>query len=309
MRAWRVLVVVIALLLLVPAAGPAGAAVQADDPPFVGWSQLLPGLTGPYDPSSANLCNRGDLRCVDAVIREMQRRLNDYAPDCIHDAVFELTYLRTTEEFRRATTTDGFFSDPRFLNHEDAVFASYYFKAFDDYHAGRTSQVPAAWRIAFGAADTKMVSASGNLMLGMSAHVNRDLPFVLAEIGLVKPDGSSRKPDHDQVNVFLNRVTEPLIAEIGRRFDPSINSLDAPGTQLDATTLFQAIETWREQAWRNAELLVNAPTAAARATVAATIEANAATIQNTLKASNAYLPPLTTSAGRDAFCSTHYNAS
>jgi hypothetical protein len=280
----------------------------ADDPPFLGWSELLPGLIGPYDPSSANLCNRGDLRCVDAVIREMQSRLKREAPSCRHDAVFELTYLRTTEEFRRASTTSGFFSDPRFLNHQDAVFASYYFDAFDNYHAGRTSEVPPAWRIAFHAADTKAVSGGGNLLLGMSAHVNRDLPFVLAEIGLVKPDGSSRKPDHDQVNEFLNRVTEPLIAEIGRRFDPSINSLDVPGTQLDATTLFQSIELWREQAWRNAELLVNAPTAAARATVAATIEANAATIQNTLKSTNAY-KPLSSSAARDAFCSTHWNAS
>ena len=54
--------------------------------------------------------------------------------------------------------------------------------------------VPRAWAIAFGAADERAMSAAGNLALGINAHVQRDLPFVLAAIGLVKPDGSSRKP-------------------------------------------------------------------------------------------------------------------
>jgi hypothetical protein len=37
------------------------------------------------------------------------------------------------------------------------------------------------------------VTGSGDLLLGISAHVNRDLPFVLASLGLVAPDGTSRK--------------------------------------------------------------------------------------------------------------------
>ncbi|HKE97564.1 MAG TPA: DUF5995 family protein [Actinomycetes bacterium] len=284
-----------------------GTASAEDDPPFVPWTQLLPGLTGAYEPSSANLCNRGDLRCVNALIREMTRRFDTLAPTCDHDAVFALTYLRTTEEFRVATTTPDFFSDPPFLNHEAAVFASYYFQAYDDWHAGRRSQVPQAWVIALDAADRRQVSAAGNLLLGMSAHVNRDLPYVLEAIGLVRPDGSSRKPDHDKVDEFLNRVTMPLIAEISRRFDPSVNGTNVQGTTLDETTLFQLIAAWRETAWRNAELLVNAPTPAARALVSQTIETQAATVQQTLELQNAYVPPLTSSAGRDAWCAQHWD--
>jgi hypothetical protein len=304
MRSFRRAAVVLLVLTLCSGllAGPAAA----DDPPFIPWSQLLPGLSSQYDPSSANYCTAGKIRCIDAVIKEMDRRLDRSAAKCDHDAIFDLTYLRTTEQFRRASTTSGFFEDPRFLNHWAAVFATYYFDAYDDWQAGQKSSVPVAWKVAFEAADKRQVSAGGNLLLGMSAHVNRDLPFVLAEIGLVKPDGSSRKRDHDKVNEFLNRVTEPLIAEVARRFDPSISGLDVQGTQLDATTLFQAIVVWRETAWRNAELLVAAKSAAARATVAAEIEAHAATIQSTLKTANAYVPLVTSSAGRDAFCSTHW---
>jgi hypothetical protein len=304
MRSFRRAAVVLLVLTLCSGllAGPAAA----DDPPFIPWSQLLPGLSSQYDPSSANYCTAGKIRCIDAVIKEMDRRLDRSAAKCDHDAIFDLTYLRTTEQFRRASTTSGFFEDPPFLNHWAGVFATYYFDAYDDWQAGRKSSVPVAWKVAFEAADKRQVSAGGNLLLGMSAHVNRDLPFVLAEIGLVKPDGSSRKRDHDKVNEFLNRVTEPLIAEVARRFDPSISGLDVQGTQLDATTLFQAIVVWRETAWRNAELLVAAKSAAARATVAAEIETQAATIQSTLKTANAYVPLVTSGAGRDAFCSTHW---
>jgi hypothetical protein len=300
-----------ATLLLAGAIASVGlvgtAAAEDPDPLFIPWSALLPGLTGPYEPSSANLCNRGDLRCVNALLREMNRRFEPLAAACDHDAVFALTYLRTTEEFREASTTPGFFSDPPFLNHEAAVFASYYFEAYDDWHGGRRGEVPQAWRVSLDAADRRQVSAAGNLLLGLSAHVNRDLPYVLEAIGLVKPDGSSRKPDHDKVDEFLNRVTGPLIAEVARRFDPSVNGTNVQGTTLDETTLFQLIATWREEAWRNAELLAAASTPAARALVAETIEATATTKQLALKADTAYVPPLTSSATRDAWCAQHWD--
>jgi Family of unknown function (DUF5995) len=93
----------------------------------------------------------------------------------------------------------------------------------------------------------------------MNAHINRDLPYVLAEIGMVKPDGTVRKEDHDRVNQFLNRVADDLLPEIARRFDPTVDDGSAPGW-IDDVITFQAIPSWREMAWRNAEALVNAPT-------------------------------------------------
>jgi hypothetical protein len=67
----------------------------------------------------------------------------------------------------------------------------------------------------------------------------------------------------------------------------------------------QMLTTWRELAWRNAEALVNAPTPEARAVVAAGIEAGANTIANVIVLSQSYLPPLSTTASRDAYCSLH----
>jgi len=258
------------------------------DPPFISWSGLLPGLTTTYEPSSSNLCAAGQLGCVDAVIQEMTTRFDALDSTCNHNAIFALTYLRTTEAYRVAVVEPGFFSDPYFINHQDALFAKYYFDAWDEYRAAHLANVPRAWQLAFKAADQKRVTGLGNMLLGMSAHVNRDLPYVLAAIGLVKPDGSSRKPDHDQVNVFLNRVVEPLIDEAAARYDPTVDDTQVDGTPIDETALLQLLVAWREQAFRNAELLVSAPTPAARALVEQAIEQNAAIEANLLIVATAY---------------------
>lgn len=280
---------------------------HADPPIFVDWSSLLPGLTDEYVPSSANDCVAGRPSCILAAIREMRRRFEPLGPSCDHDAVFALAYLRTTQTYQWVSEQPGFFAEVSWVNHYDAVFAKYYFRAVDDYAAGRSASVPAAWRIAFDAARDRRVSGSGSLLLGMNAHVNRDLPFVLAAIGLVGPDGTNRKADHDKVNQFLNLVLEPLLAEISTRFDPHVINIKTPfGTGY--TALLQLLVLWREAAWRNAELLVSAPTELARSLIAQEIETTAALEAQTFVTANAYLPPLTSSAARDAYCAANHGA-
>jgi len=286
-------------LALTSLALPATAA--AEEAPFVDWSSWLTATPGSFEPSSEDDCVAGRLPCVDRVIRTMTKRFDGHAESCDHDAMFALTYLRTTEEYRRATTTPGFFSDPAFVNHEDVVFARYYFEAYDRWHAGRHSEVPEAWRVALDAADRRSVSGSGNMLLGINAHINRDLPYVLAGIGLVKPDGTSRKPDHDKVNEFLNRVPPVLIPELARRFDPTVDDSNLPGW-LDDMLTFQAFPAMREAAWRNAERLVNAKTAAERALVEQSIEESAASTAQAIRTATAYGPLSGGSAARDAYC-------
>jgi hypothetical protein len=300
MRLRLLLAAVVGAVSVVAALGAAPPA-PADDPPFVDWTSLLPGLTHAYEPSSENDCVAGRERCVDAVILEMRRRFEPLARRCDHDAIFALAYLRTTEEYKRTLAEPGFFEDRPFVNHEDAVFARYYFDARDAWRHGLTADVPEAWRIAFEAARDRRVSASGDLYLGINAHVQHDLPLVLHRIGLVRPDGSSRKRDHDQVNVFLNRVTDGLIAEIARRFDPTVDDAQLPGTTDDAA-LFQTIAAWREEAWRNAERLATAPTEWARILVEQQIESAAGAHATALALATQYTPLGGGTAARDAYC-------
>jgi hypothetical protein len=98
-----------------------------------------------------------------------------------------------------------------------------------------------------------------------------------------------------------------LLAEEAARFDPATDDSRDP-LLLGYTTSFQLLAAWRETAWRNAERLVNAPDAAARAQVAQSIEGYAAGVAQTLILAEGYVPPLTTSAARDSFCATHKGA-
>jgi Family of unknown function (DUF5995) len=283
----------------------APGAALADDPPFIGWSALLPSLALPYDPASPDDCIAGRSQCVDKTIRQMTARTDSLASSCDHNVIFSLTYLRVTQAYRQTIDTP-FFDDTSFVNYEDTLFAHYYFAAYDAWAAGQIGQVPPAWRIAFDAAARHAVSASGDLLLGINAHVQRDLPIVLYSIGLVAPDGSSRKPDHDRVDEILNHVFEPILAEIARRFDPTIDDTNLP-TSLDDATLFQILVAWREKAWRNAEEIAAAPTPAARDLVVAQIENDAATEARTIVATTAYPPLLNGSAARDGYCAIHHN--
>ena len=249
-------------------------------------------------PTADDQCASGSSSCVKATIQKMQRRFEPLARACSHQAIFSLAYLRTTEEYARAAAEPGFFKDVRFVNHEDAVFAKYYFDAYDAWTANRVDQVPTAWAIALDAAEQRRVSGSGNLLLGMNAHVNRDLPFVLAELGL------GLKADHDKVNVFLKRVVKPLLAELTRRFDPTMDDYDTP-YGLTHEAMFKALEGWRELAWQHAVQLVDAPTPEARALVAAEIEAHAASTARNLVTSYGYRPLLSGAKERDAYCATH----
>ena len=272
----------------------------------VAWSSYLAGWTDEYIPTSENDCVAGRATCLKATLKELARIADSTAKSCSHDAVFSRSYVRMTQTYGWSRAIPGYYEDVPFANHQDAVFAKYFTDAYYAYQSGDLASVPQAWRIAFDASRDKRVSGSGSLLLGMNAHINRDLPFVLAAVGLVAPDGSSRKPDYDAVEKWLYTATEPLVAELGARFDPKLDDSNDP-FGLSELTLFQFISAARENAWRNAEALVSAPTPEARALVAAKIESDATAEARTLLASQSYAPPLTSSGPRDTWCAAHHD--
>lgn len=281
----------------------APAAARAEDAPFVPLVDALPALPGQFTASTFDACADGHPACVDATLDEMYRRYGERVSTCDHNAVFALTYIRVTEIYAARA---GTFREPRFLAHEDAVFARLYFDAYDAWAAGRRDDVPPAWREAFDAARERSVPALGDILLGINAHVNRDMPFMLAGLGLVAPDGSTRKADHDYFNRLLNEVYDDVIEEVTRRFDPATDDFDLRGTTLDNTLSFQILPLWREMVWRHAELLAHAPTPEARELVAREIESYALTQARMIRGMLGYRSELGQStAARDAWCAAH----
>ncbi|MDQ3785433.1 MAG: DUF5995 family protein [Actinomycetota bacterium] len=263
------------------------------------WSQIMKTFKPGWDPKSSNVCVRGDVMCVEAVVAEMKRRNEPLMDSCDHNAVFSLLYLRTTQEYLRTVKSNpNYFSNTPFVNHEDALFALYYFRAFDDYQAGRMNQVPSAWKIAFDSARDGSTTGGGDLLLGVSAHINRDLPYVLDAIDA--PGQPNGKADHDKVNEILQRVQTPAIEETARRLDPTIDDAQVEGTRLDDDGFLQIVKNWREHGWRNAVLLSTDPTLATNK-----IETNATAQATTLATGNQ--ADETAREQRDSYCALHHN--
>lgn len=293
--------VVMSLLAVGAAVAPASADGLL---PYVPWSSYLSGWTDQYVPSSDNDCVAGRPSCLKGTLKEQSRIADETASSCSHNAVFARAYVRMTQLYGYTRDIPGYYQDVPYFNHVDAVFARYYTDAYYSWKSGDRTVVPQAWLTAFDAAKNKRVTGSGDLLLGMNAHINRDLPYVMAAVGLVAPDGSSRKPDYDAVEAWLYDATAPLIAEFAARFDPSMDDTADP-LGLGNWGLFQMVSAWRENAWRNAEALVSAPTPEARALVAAKIESDANAIAQGLLTTQAYVPLLSSTAPRDSFCLVH----
>ena len=273
---------------------------------YTPWSSLLPGWNDQYVPSSDNDCAAGRPSCLNASLNELSHILSATGQACSHNAVFPLAYLRMTQTYGWTRDQAGYYNDVPYMNHMDAVFAKYYTDAYYNWSSGNRSAVPQAWLYALDASKNKTVTGAGDLFLGMNAHINRDLPFVLYASGLVETDGTtSGKADYDAVEAWLNDDTAPLLAEAAQRFDPTIDDTNNP---LVDYLSFQMVSAWRETAWRNAELLAAAPTDAARALVAQGIENAADATAQSFLVSFAYNPlPLVgqTNAARDAYCAAH----
>jgi uncharacterized protein DUF5995 len=237
--------------------------------------------------SASAHCQAGTSACVDQVISEMRRRFKPLERRCDHDAIFALVYLRTTETYRETADSIGY-ADVASVTREDALFADYYFRAYDAYQRGR-GVVPPAWQIAFDTSAARGLSAQGNAFLGVSAHIQRDLPFVLYQ--LYTEGHPVSYEDHTLVNDFLAQVD--VAPEIIERFDPSY----PPGSDISL------IEAWREAAFQNFERLRDA-SPVDRVVIAAEIEYTAAVFAQNVVASTAY-PPGHNSQERDRYCKDH----
>jgi hypothetical protein len=303
MRFWTRWLLGISAAVALAGCGPA----VVTPPTLVGgdasWQALIGTMPSVATTTSTNVCGVGSPACIRDVLAEMTRRYDVLAARCSHEAPFALMYLRVTQ----AVETQGArrFQSSEYLNHLDAVFANLYFTAYDNWRAGRKALVPEAWRIAFDAADHETVATLGDMLLGMNAHISRDLPFALARAGLVEPDGTSGQADFNSVNGLLGDVTSSMLHEEADHFDPTLTSTVLPAIQLGPSNLQQVLSAWRGEAWRNAERLIAARTPSQRAEVARSIELGAAGRARLIESLTSNLVIGPDAGQRDAYCERH----
>jgi len=279
---WRgrfgALVLVCAGLL---AFGANGAAADSLLVPNTNWTALLPpapDTTADVQPGPVPYCETPSIDCINSTVDRLQALQGELG--CDHRGVFATTYLELTKAILGLLHAEpGIVRDPDYLYTEDSLFANFYFDALSDWEAGRP--VAPAWRIAFTQAEQGQITGAQEMLLGINAHVQNDMPFVIAALGVREPDGTSRKPDHDAMNEALNRGYAPVIKAVRDRFDPSMSLTNPDGPiTIDDIGGLELARIWRENVWRNAEQLLKAKTDADREAVAQNIETNAAAWAN-----------------------------
>jgi hypothetical protein len=275
----------LALLVLAIAAAPPSALGQSTS-----WTTGLPadGCPAPVP--------EGD--CVDQVASALSDHVEQVG--CEHHAIFALTYQRITERIANAVRDSGYFVEPRYIAHFDVEFAAEYGRQWDAWTGAPPGVVAPAWRIALDAAEARRVSGNGNLLLAINAHIGRDMPFVLERVGLVSDiDGSSHKPDQDRVDPILEAAMGPVLDELARKYDPTVNDGDLPGGD-DDRLVYRFVAALRERAWRLAEQLAAAGSdPVARAIVATRIEEEARANALAIATLTAYPPGSGGSRARD----------
>lgn len=170
---------------------------------------------------------------------------------------FNHLYLRVTLGVRAAmnTSSSSAFSDRTFLERLDVVFANLYFDALA---AGGPSAdaAPPAWRPLLSSRTAAHVHPLQFALAGMSAHINRDLPWGIVEVfeqlgGSPQP-ADIRHDDFERVNGILETVQAQIKDEFATGVVATVDALTAPVDDRLATFSVRAA---RDTAWTNAEVL------------------------------------------------------
>ena len=287
------------MMTLAASALALGAMPASSEVPNLGWTALLPPIPTAKNPQPGpvSTCPEPTRGCIRTQIRRLRAARDRYG--CDHRAVFATTYLMLTKQIFE-DVKDGIvqrdYLDPEYLYVEDALFNNVYQRTLKAWKDER--EVPDAWRIAFETAERDDTGAVQDMLLGINAHVQNDMPFVLASLGLRMPDGTSRKPDHDEANGSLNRGYEEVVEEVRTRFDPAIGLSNPAALPADDLLGLELVRTWRENVWRNAEKLLDAEGKQEQRQVAKRIEDEAAATATAIAAGG--IPGY--GATRDAYC-------
>lgn len=264
-----------ALLALVVAGGAQGLYVYIPDVLVVSTSddadkvldelELSFGVQGSDDPA---LADRPELKRLDRTVRVMTRHWEGLDAACDFNAVFALLYLVMTWNVR-LHVAEAYFQDNHYLSAITVSFAKLYLGAWSAWQAGDLARVQKGWQEAFGYAASQQSSITEDIFLGINAHVNYDLAVAIAGLGLTGPDGTSRKPDMDRINHILADATDEADYYIALYYGPQ-PPRQAPSwrhvnNSEEATWLtIEPIALWRENSWKNAEIIAGAPDEAAR---------------------------------------------
>jgi hypothetical protein len=184
----------------------------------------------------------------------------------------------------RDRVAQGEFHDNEWVQRYVVACANFYRDALDAYGAGRLDDVPQAWRLCFDTARAGSGLVLQDLLLGLNAHLNNDVPLALRRVS-IDPSRDDRRQDHDAVNAVLASVTERAIARLAAVYTTAVADLDDCMADLDELVSTFSPYVARDSAWESALALSNARNPLERALAVKLISSRAAVMARLLLAS------------------------
>jgi hypothetical protein len=188
--------------------------------------------------------------------------------------LFVMAYVAITQTIGQWIDR-GVFLDNAAMARHVVAFANAYRRALADCVAGERSRVPLAWQQSFDACDERNRSVFQCLMLGINAHMKRDLPYAVIEAG-VDVNCNNCYQDYVRIDDAL-RQNIPLV----RRRIAEVYGAELPDSarwlgRLVDFRIACDFRRARRNSWTFAQLLARADTESARAQVDRVIEERAA---------------------------------
>ncbi len=177
--------------------------------------------------------------------------------------VFTYAYAFMTGRLAEELPTAGM-EDPEWVVALAETFGARYVAAVTGWDDDRES-VPAGWDAVFRTICPRRTSPLEDLVFAMAAHIIRDLPHALTDVGLEDAQGRSHVGDFHAVNRVMGHTVDDMQAAIGERYAHYLRWLDRVGRAQDELLSNYGIRMSRGMAWYNAMRLLD-PASSAEAT-------------------------------------------
>lgn len=162
-----------------------------------------------------------------------------------------------------AAIREGKFEDPAWVSTLMQRFAEYYFVALEAYEH-RTEHTSRVWKQVHEAAQHQRLHVLQNLLLGVNAHINYDLPLSLYDClcqdwaNLDEAQRRSRQNDHETVNAIISSTIDAVQDTVVEPAAPIMAVVDQVLGRMDEWLLSQLITSWRQEVWNVAIQMLEA---------------------------------------------------
>ncbi|MEX2513900.1 MAG: DUF5995 family protein [Cyclobacteriaceae bacterium] len=216
------------------------------------------------------------MRSVDELLQNMVKFADTWEKNGDQRYVFLKCYGMMSTNMVSAIN-QGQFANSLWVTNLLIRFSEYYFNALNQYDLNpeMSSRV---WRQVHQAAMEGNMHVTQNLLLGINAHINYDLPLALYDClipqykDLQENDLAFFRKDHELVNLIIANTIDAVQDDVINPNSTFMAAIDIIFGRLDEWLLSKLISSWRNDVWQVSLSLLDASSAVQRENIRKELE-------------------------------------